>query len=319
MPSTWPLRGERFLKENNAEANQTAWNVNMEGLPLFLLKGLTPLSLLPTHQELSAVLSFWLDKAQTIQHRQLPMHSAIKERFPKLAMLWERSDKSSPDNYFGIYTSPTLHIRTEIQFLTWEALIQSIDPKSLDIFLRKAAGRVSACSNPERGWSQLVESMNEVRAYRYAQALGYTTVRFLDEQAHPLPDIEASNPTERCLIEVKTIQESDDALKLGGQVQSSASELPIRLKRVIKKRFSHATTQIAGHPWAATARKICYMIINLDLRTLLAEENNILLRTFVEGLEADVEIHCISQHWPARSNAAEQDRQTISQPSTDLE
>jgi hypothetical protein len=224
------------------------------------------------------------------------MHPAIVERFPKLGMLWAHSDTSTPDNYFSIYTSPTLHAGTEKQFLTWEALLQSLDQQSLEIFLRKAAGRVSACSIPERGWSQLVDCMNEVRAYQYAQALGYTTVRFLDEQANPLPDIEASNPSSECLIEAKTIQESDAELALRGEVQSAESGLPVRLQRVIKKRYSHATTQIAGHPWAPTARKICYMVINLDLRTLLAEENKALLQTFIQELETDVEIHCISQH-----------------------
>lgn len=232
------------------------------------------------------------------------MHPAIIERFPKLGMLWERSDTSTPDNYFSIYTSPTLHAGTEEQFLTWEALLQSLDPQSLEIFLRKAAGRVSACTIPERGWSQLVDSMNEVRAYQYAQTLGYTTARFLDEQANPLPDIEASNLSEQCLVEAKTIQESDDELALRGQVQSAEAGLPIRLQRVIRKRYFHATTQIAGHPWATTARKICYMVINLDLRTLLAQENNTLLQKFIEDLETNVEIHCISQHWPAKPNAA---------------
>lgn len=232
------------------------------------------------------------------------MHPAIIERFPKLGMLWGRSDASTPDNYFSIYTSPTLSAGTEKQFLTWEALLQSLDPQSLEIFLRKAAGRVSACSIPERGWSQLVDSMNEIRGYQYAQALGYKTARFLDEQANPLPDIVASSLSEQCLVEVKTIQESDDELALRGQVQSAESGLPIRLERVIRKRYSHATTQIAGHPWAPTARKICYMVINLDLRTLLTEKNNRLLQTFIKDLETDVEIHCISQHWPAKSNVA---------------
>jgi hypothetical protein len=46
------------------------------------------------------------------------------------------------------------------------------------------------------------------------------------------------------------------------------------------------------------------MVINLDLRTLLAEENKTLLQTFIQQLETDVEIHCISQHWPANPTMA---------------
>jgi len=232
------------------------------------------------------------------------MHPAIIQRFPRLGMLWDRSKTAAADNYFGIYDSPTLFPGTEKQFITWEALLQALDFDSLSIFLRKAAGRVTAVSNPDRGWSQLVESMNEVRGYQHALSLGYTTVRLLDEQARPLPDIEAANTAGRCLIEVKTIQESDDELDMRGQVQAPESGLPIRLKRLLKKRYFHASNQISGHPWAESARKICYMVINLDLRTLLADENKELLQTYIQELQTDVEIHSISQHWPANPNVA---------------
>jgi hypothetical protein len=226
------------------------------------------------------------------------MHPAIIERFPRLGRLWYRSKTGDADNYFGIYDSPTLLSGTEKQFIEWEGLLQALDPESLVVFLRKAAGRVTANINPHRGWNQLVECMNEVRGYQYAQSLGYPTVRLLDEQARPLPDIEASKTDGQCLIEVKTIQESDQELQMRGIIQSAELGLPLRLRRLLKKRYLHATNQIAGHPWALNARKICYMVINLDLRTLLADENKDLLEAFIEELQTDVEIYSISQYWP---------------------
>jgi hypothetical protein len=232
------------------------------------------------------------------------MHSALVERFPRLGMLWNRSDTAAADNYFGIYDSPTLFPGTEKQFIAWEALLQTLDTDSLKVFLRKAAAKVTACSNPERGWSQLIESMNEVRGYQYARSLGYTTIRLLDEQAHPFPDIEASKGNGRYLIEVKTIQESAEELELRGQIQAGKLGLPPRLTRVVRDRYFQAAQQIAGHPWARNARKICYMLINLDLRTLLAEGNKGLLQTFIQGLGTDVEMYCISQHWPAKAKVA---------------
>lgn len=234
--------------------------------------------------------------------RPMPMHPAIIDRFPRLGMLWHCSNTLAADNYFGIYDSPNLFPGTEAQFLAWEALLQVLDSESFGIFLRKAAGRVTARSVPDRGWSQLVESMNEVRGYEFAQSLGYTTVRLVQEQAHALPDIEASKSDGRCLIEVKTIQKSEREFQMRGQVQAEESGLPMRLKRLLRRRYVHATSQIAGHPWADHARKICYMVINLDLRTLLAEENKGLLQAFLQGLQTDVEIRYISQHWPANPN-----------------
>jgi hypothetical protein len=226
------------------------------------------------------------------------MHPTIIERFPRVGMLYQRSKASAPDNYFGIYDSARLYEGTERQFTTWESLLQALDAASLEVFLRKAAGRVSARSNPDRGWGQLIESVNEVRGYMHARSLGFTTCRLLDEQAHPFPDIEAMGVAGRCLIEVKTIQESDQEIKLRGQLQGAERGLPQRLKRVLRKRYSHAIDQIAGHPWACDAHRICYMIINLDLRTVLAEENKNLLREFIEGLQSEVEINYTSQYWP---------------------
>ena len=232
------------------------------------------------------------------------MHPALIKRFPRLGLLWERSKTAARDNYFGIYDSPILLPGTEKQFIIWEGLLQALDSESLNIFLRKAAGKVTAPSNQDRGWAQLVESMNEVRGYQHAQSLGYTTVRLLDEQAQPFPDIEASQTDGRCLIEVKTIQESDKELQMRGHIQTTEPGLPLRLKRLLKKRYSHAITQIAGHPWADHARKICYMVINPDLRTLLADENKELLQAFIHEIQTDVQIYPISQHWPANRNVA---------------
>lgn len=220
-------------------------------------------------------------------------------RFPRLGMLFQSSDTTAENNYFGIYNTPELHEGTETQFATWEGLLQGLDPTSLETFIRKAGGRVSARPNVDRGWGQLVEAVNEVRGYQYAQSLGYTACRLLDEQAHPFPDIEACGDPGKCLVEVKTIQESDEELTLRGQVQRAEPGLPQRLQRVLRKRYFHAVKQIAGHPWADGARRICFMIINVDLRTALAEENKDLLRVFLGELQRDVEIHHISQHWPA--------------------
>lgn len=232
------------------------------------------------------------------------MHATIIERFPRLGMLYQRSNTTATDNYFGIYDSPILYDGTKQQFATWETLLQSLDAASLEIFLRKTAGRVSARPNHSRGWGQLVEAVNEVRGYVHAQSLGFSTCRLLNEQAHPFPDVEAAGVAGRCLIEVKTIQESDEEIELRGQLQRAESGLPQRLKRVLRKRYSHAVNQIAGHPWATDARRICYMVITLDLCTVLADENKELLRRFIQDLQGDVEIHYVSQYWPAEPEEA---------------
>jgi hypothetical protein len=229
------------------------------------------------------------------------MHPALIERFPRLGALYQRSNVSMEENYFAIYDTAILAESTEKQFVIWEALLQTLDAVSFETFLRKTAGRVAArLKTPDRGWSQLVEAFNEIRGYQHAINLGYSIARLLDEQSAPLPDVEAVAPTDaKCLLEVKTIQESDEELEKRGQIQSAELGLPQRLKRAIRKKYSHAINQIAGHPWAGEARKICYLIINLDLSTVLAEENKDCLKTFIDGLQQNnVEIHCVSQYWP---------------------
>jgi hypothetical protein len=215
-------------------------------------------------------------------------------------MLYQRSRTDKEDNYFAIYSGPVLLQSTADQFTTWETLLQTLDAVSLETFFRKTAGRVAARANPDRGWSQLVEAMNEVRGYQYAQSLGYTTCRLLDERGHPFPDIEALGASGECLIEVKTVQESEEELAMRGEVQAAEHGLPKRLKRVVRNKYLHAIKQIAGHPSAASARKICYLVITLDLRTVLAQENESLLRSFVQELQEEVEIYYKSQYWPAK-------------------
>jgi hypothetical protein len=227
------------------------------------------------------------------------MHPELIQRFPRLGALYVRSKLTNSDNYFAIYGKPTLFESTEKQFIAWEALLQTLDPDSFETFLRKAAGRVAArAQSPDRGWSQLVECFNEVRGYRHALELGYQA-RLVDEQSVPLPDVEASRPDDaKCLLEVKTIQESDEELQMRGQIQSAESGLPKRLTRAIRNKYLQAISQIANHPWADEARKICYLIINLDLATVLAKENKDFLETFIRELERDdVEIHYVSQYW----------------------
>jgi hypothetical protein len=229
------------------------------------------------------------------------MHPTLISRFPRLGALYLRSKTTKSDNYFAIYDKPTLFESTEKQFIAWEALLQALDPDSFETFLRKAAGRVAArAKSPDRGWSQLVDCFNEVRGYRYAVDIGYSRARLVDEQSVPLPDVEASKPDDaKCLLEVKTIQESDEELQMRGHIQSAESGLPKRLTLTIQNKYSEAISQIANHPWAPEARKICYLIINLDLATVLAGENKDFLETFIKKLERnDVEIQYISQYWP---------------------
>ena len=228
------------------------------------------------------------------------MHTALLQRFPNLAELWHASRIDHPDNYFGIYNSPKLSRGAENQFEEWDSLIAGLDSESRTTFLRKASGLVSAPTSRERGWTQLVECVNEIRGYEYAISLGYTNAQLIQEQQIELPDIAATNSESRCLVEVKTIQKSDLEIDQRNQVQTEEIGLPIRLKRVLRKRYTKASTQIENHLWASDARKICYMFINPDLRTLLAEENKDNLHQYLDGLESSVEIHYVSQYWPAR-------------------
>ena len=228
------------------------------------------------------------------------MHTQLLKRFPSLAELWNSSRKDDPNNYFRIFDSPDLPHGAENQFKEWDSLVSGLDPESRATFLRKASGFVSTQTSLERGWTQLVECVNEIRGYEYAISLGYSDAKLVQEQQLELPDIEAKNLTSKCLVEVKTIQKSDFEIHNRNKVQVEESGLPIRLKRVLRKRYNKAVTQIENHPWAHEARKICYMFINPDLRTLLAKDNIKNLYDYLNDIEDSVEIHYTSQYWPAR-------------------
>ena len=213
---------------------------------------------------------------------------------------------SDMDNYFGIYDSPVLESGTEGQFTEWESLLQALDSQSFMIFLDKATRYVTK-RHDTRGWDQLVACMNEVRGYEYALALGYTNARLLANRSQSYPDVEASKADEKCLMEVKTIQKSDFDIDRRGRIQTEELGLPKGLKDKFRGVYSKACRQILGRPWNGQAKRICYMVINVDLRTALADENKALLDGFLDDLQTEVEIHWSSTPWTARITGAKQE------------
>lgn len=225
------------------------------------------------------------------------LHRHLIERFPLIGELYQASDTSHPNNYFAIYTEPVLFPGTEGQFRRWQSGFESLDRESFSTFVRKSKGAVSAVNQVARGWTQLIDSVNEVMVYNHAKSLGYDEVRLV-EKRH-LPDIEASRRTDECLIEVKTINESEVEVAQRGRLQRGGLGLPDRLKLRIEKKYREARIQIISHPRAAFSRKICFMVINLGLATVLERRNKQLLDNFIKELESDIEIHHISRTWPA--------------------
>lgn len=227
------------------------------------------------------------------------MHPNLMNQFPKIGALYRASDPKNPDNYFGIYTKPELHSATRQQFERWEEKLGKLDDRSFATFLRKTKGRVSAVADKRRGWNALIESMNEVDAYCHAIKLGFPRARLIDESHESLPDIEAVNSHGVCLVEAKTINESQAELQRRGKIQRGKLELPRRLERLIRLSYKNARKQIFGHSQSSTARKICYLVINLDLSTVLERRNQQLLDQLIMSIQTDVEIEALSRTWPA--------------------
>src|SRR6266581_2423326 len=106
------------------------------------------------------------------------------QQFPRLNDLYERSERSNPDNYFNQLARPSLAlvIGGELweQFFGWvEQRFARLDPDAWEQLAAKALPEVCR-KDARRGWSQLWNYLNEALGYVLLADRGYAKIRFVD-------------------------------------------------------------------------------------------------------------------------------------------
>jgi hypothetical protein len=142
------------------------------------------------------------------------------------------------------------------------------------------------------------------------QERGFTEIEFLPEGTRSMPDLKAKDSEVLVLLEVETVNVSDDecrrwlkavqedrelfrriATNQAGDLETESLRyraarpvgrgLPGSLTNKVRKTIEHALKQLQAHPQAANARRIILLVTHLDSDYCLDEENRAALRQFV--------------------------------------
>jgi hypothetical protein len=257
------------------------------------------------------------------------VEQALKGRFARIYELYEASQKGHPNNYFESTVNDQDERLLKHRFGSVEVALGRLPPEAWRELIKRAAKYVHVRDSLRR-WQQLWDILHEAKGFLMLQERGYKNIRFLPEGNNEMPDLQANDGGTVVLLEVETVNVSDDEICLWQTVRQEdrevlrriesgeqdedleASEtpysaarsvllaLPDTLKKKVLKTIKHALEQIRAHPQSDGARKIILLLTRLDLDYRLAEENRLALQQFILGLNGqygDVELAHVSIDW----------------------
>lgn len=223
------------------------------------------------------------------------------EQFPILQELFALSDVQHPDNLLARIVSIRKGFGSQQIFEAWcdcEQRLSRLDPESRRQLFERAAPLVTRRHTSEgRGWTPLFETLNEAKGYVRLLDLGYTDVRFLPCKSHDTPDVHGHASFGDALLEVKTVNMSDEAICLRGTMQAAHFGLPDGLERKLASDYAKACKQLSSEPAQEPTRRICYLCITIDLKMWLDHSNKQGLDDYLASIERDCEIFYELQNW----------------------
>jgi hypothetical protein len=132
--------------------------------------------------------------------------------------------------------------------------------------LKTVVAKKFAQPDPQRGWLQAFDILNEAKAYNYLVRLGCHDVTFLATAATKMPDLQALLGTTRVLCEVKTINAS--AIEIRARQEAIARDIQGSLPEVFFKklrgRLKDAENQLNAFGEGADIHLITYVVLNFD-------------------------------------------------------
>jgi hypothetical protein len=218
-----------------------------------------------------------------------------KDDYPRLYELFAASNTSHADNYFagmdGLQSPQAIEL-----YRDWENRLNRLDPDSRKDIIQRAAPLVTR-KDERRGWSELFDMLYEVKGYNYLQDLGYTDVRFVPRASGRTPDTHGSASFGDALLEMKTVNISDEDIAQLGTVQEAFLGVPEGLKRKLASDYKAACEQLHSIQVRDPTRRIVYFHISVDLQVALSRANVTAIDEFLRSIEGDCEIFHHSQYW----------------------
>jgi hypothetical protein len=220
-----------------------------------------------------------------------------KTIYPNLYELFAASDTQHPENYFA-RMDDFQHLQGAQAYRDLENGFARLDQKSRQQIIERAAPLVTGRDTTKgRHWTALFETLNEIQGYIYLQDLGFSNIRFIPRTSHRTPDLHGEALSGDALLEVKTVNVSDNDVLLVGTVQKACYGLPEEFKRKLAWDYATARDQLHSLSVREPTRRICYFFITIDFQLALARSNQQALNDFFASIEQDCEIYHHSQYW----------------------
>jgi hypothetical protein len=185
---------------------------------------------------------------------------------PRLAELrdWAASEQVAMSYFDGLEEAvgeSGIAVKSYIQL---EAELQQLD-QSAWLALKRKAQRCIGHVHDTRGWNQLFAVLNEAKGYRLLREIGCHSIAFVDESKKKTPDLVAWEGLDRVHLEVKTIEESDEAIRkkivFGSDELTFRNVEPLGLgwEQKLAKTLAQADQQLGDAP-----RRITYLALHID-------------------------------------------------------
>jgi len=185
----------------------------------------------------------------------------LPKNLPRLLDLYEHSDKTSLKNYFNVdYPLPLAEE---------ENRLARLDSASWRVLRDKAVPFV-CFDDPARRYQQLWNTLDEARGYEFLAEKGYAQIEFIKPSKKDgvrSPDLIGRKAGSTAVLEVKTINESQDNLGENASWRNEAVTVPQNLSEALTRKIvvtiEDATDQLKSYPHP-TDRKIVFLVIRFD-------------------------------------------------------
>jgi hypothetical protein len=207
---------------------------------------------------------------------------------PRLFDLYQRSEKDDPKNYFDF---KELFPWASGSFAQSEKAFARLDTNSWEKLREKALPYVTV-DDPLRRYQQLWSALDEARGYVFLADEGYDRIEFIepkkDKKGSPQsPDLTATKNDSTAILEVKTVNESNDCLGPDAAWRHGAitvrSDLSEEFKGKLVSTIEQARVQLKSHPLPSD-RKIVLLVVRLDYGQKTGGHLYIELESFIASL-----------------------------------
>ena len=147
---------------------------------------------------------------QNIEKRQ--------SQFPRFYELYQLSEQSHPDNFFTNAFQRQFAYEPQLAEMIYGPLEKALERLDKAAWLQLVAKALPWINQKHlaRQWSQLFNHLFEAFGYEWLSKNGYTNIKFVecsDKRAQRTPELIGKSETSTAILEVKTINRSDDEIR----------------------------------------------------------------------------------------------------------